>query len=342
VVEELRVLALQRLDLARDEVVDLGENLLHGRRCWQDPPVLARIVATAVALLALTAADAGAQLPKPIGEPAGVYTGKVTISGQRCTNCKARVVLSEDGLEITSKSTVTITNSRCYGVAPSIINLVRIRADRTYRTTREEEGTVYSLRGRVTRTQITGRGTALCGGRTVTFSARRVGHTKRTPGAVVRCEALGEYDVKTIFLSAHKDLGCGLAHDVARGRTAGLTCAAVEQATFEPAAQTRCTRGVRALEVVRLSNCTTRAMEDYGSSNAAFVHATAAAGCADAKAVGEYLIACDAECGAPPRGYVCRPDKALKDATSDSALRCTVAGDPRKLLVLRFYSSDVV
>jgi hypothetical protein len=306
--------------------------------------MLARVAVVTVVLFGAGAASASAQLPKPIGEPAGVYSGKVTISGERCTRCKARIVLTEDGLEISAASRVTLRGSRCYGVDPSIVSLARIRSDRSFTTYREEEGTAYRLRGTVTRTRISARSTANCGAgeKRLTFTARRVGHTKVTKGAVVRCEALGEYDAKTIFLTSQRDLGCGIAHDAARGRRAGLECQAVTTGEFEPSAQTHCVRGTAALEVVELTNCTTRAMQDYGSSNAAFVHATAAAGCTEAAAVGKYLISCDEECATPPDGYVCKADKPLNDATSDSALRCTIAGDARKLLVLRFYSSDVV
>lgn len=305
------------------------------------------LVATAV-FAGLVAADASAQsreLP-PLGEPAGVYRGSVKIDGTDCRNCRVRIVLTEDGLEITSQSTVTVTNPRCSDDVVSRIRLARIRSDRSYRTVREDAGKVYALRGSVTRSRVTGRGRAVCNGRRLTFTARRVGHTRLTPGAIVRCEPLGRFTAKTIHLTAHRDLGCGLAHEAARGITGRVrNCRAVATGELEPAAQARCTFAGGTLEVVRLVNCTTTAMTDDEGGRSAHVHATPASGCAEAAPVGTYLIECAARgepCSTPPGGYACSRDKALDQSGADRALRCTVAADPRKLLVVRFSSRAVV
>ncbi|HEX6390209.1 MAG TPA: hypothetical protein VFZ89_12190, partial [Solirubrobacteraceae bacterium] len=209
--------------------------------------MLARVafVAALVTLASASCASA-ADLPKPIGAPGGIYTGTAKLSGLRCANCTVRIVVSQDGLEIAPRSTITL--SRCNQVGRSVVLLTRIRADGTYSATREEEGTVYSLKGRVTRTRITGRGTTFCGKRRLSFSARRTSRERAPkPNDVVRCEVLGDFDGKAIWLSAQQGLGCGIAHDVARGRTPGLECSAVNGGEWEPQAQTRCTRGASGL-----------------------------------------------------------------------------------------------
>lgn len=310
-------------------------------------------------LLALPAA-AHAAVPPPIGTPGGVYTGKVRVAGvsaQACKGCRARIVLTHDGLEISGASEIAFgRRSRCSLRDPSDVEFVRIRRDGTYRTLRTESQNVpFTLVGRVTRTRVTGRSRVLCERgsgsieRRLTFTARRTGRVPFDRRAVVRCEPVGGGLERTLLLVTVRGVGCGLGHDAARGAPS-LRCAVVAGGAVDPAAQRRCVpsgdpanAGTGPLaELTRLVRCTTRALDDRGL----LVHATATVGCADARRYAAAYVDCEhddvAAACAERRAFSCVRDELLRMTDSDTPLRCVDRQDRRRVLTLLFSSSDSV
>ncbi|MFA9271232.1 MAG: hypothetical protein ACEQSX_10825, partial [Baekduiaceae bacterium] len=292
------------------------------------------------------------------GAPGGVYTGKVRVAGvsaKACKGCRARIVLSQDGLEISGASEIAFgRRSRCSIVDPSTVEFARIRRDGTYRTSRtENEQSPFTLVGRVTPTRVTGRSAVLCekGDRSVerrlTFTARRTGRVPFDAAATVRCETMGGVLDKVRLLVTVRGVGCGLGHDAARSAP-GMRCAVVAGGVLEPGAQRRCvpsgdpiatTAGAMA-EITRLADCTTGTLFDSGLH----VHATALVGCAEARRVARVHLTCDSEPDAPAcadlAAYTCVRDAGLRDLDDDRGLRCAAAGDPRRLLTLVFSSGS--
>lgn len=315
----------------------------------------------ALALLVLCLpATAHAAVPSPIGAPGGVYTGKVRVAGvsaKACKGCRARIVVSQDGLEITGASEIAFgRRSRCAIVDPSAVEFVRIRRDGTYRTVRtENQQSPSTLVGRVTRTRITGRSVVLCeqGGRTVerrlTFTARRTGRVPFDAAATVRCETIGGVLDKVRLLVTVRGVGCGLGHDAARG-VPGLRCAVVTAGVLDPAAQRRCvpsgdpvaTAAGAMAEVTRLTECTMGELQDNGMH----VHAVALVGCKEARRVATAHLRCDTDADeaacAELAAYACTRDTGLHDFEEDRGFRCAPAGDPRRLLALVYSSSNTV
>lgn len=316
-----------------------------------------RLLLVVVLVLTLPAV-AHAAVPSPIGAPGGVYTGKVRVAGvsaKACRGCRARIVLSQDGLEISSASEIAFgRRSRCSIVDPSTVRFARIRRDGTYRTVRTENQAIpFTLRGRVTKTRVTGRSAVLCerGDRSVerrlTFTARRTGRLPFDAAATVRCETVGGVLDKVRVLVAVRGVGCGLGHDAARGAP-GLRCAVVTAGVLDPAAQRRCvpsgdpvaTATGAMAEVTRLADCTTGSLSDSGLH----VHATALVGCTEARRVARAHLGCDTSADEPACAelatYACTRDAGLHELDEDRGFRCAAAGDPRRLLTLVYSSSN--
>ena len=134
-----------------------------------------RVLLAVVAVLLLAPSAAGAALPKPIGEPGGVYRGSIRIAAQTCKGCGLRLVVSQDGLEVTEASRAKLQLHCGFDhSADSFVGLARAHPGGRFTTTVSERGGgSVDLRGRLTPTRISGTGT--CGSyptRRVTFRLR--------------------------------------------------------------------------------------------------------------------------------------------------------------------------
>lgn len=322
-----------------------------------------KLVLIGIVLLAIPA-NAAAAVPAPIGEPSGVYSvNKITLTGfklHRCARCRARIELTEDGLEIKRiTSYLKFKGSACNNADPSYLEQARLSGDGTYRARRYEGSVLHVVRGRVSRAAITGHGAITCHptnkSHAITarfsFRARLTGHDAPAPGAVVHCEAVGR-PPQTMFLAVQRDLGCGLAHDVARARQAGagcgslcafegLACADVAQGRLDPAATLACGASGGTLEVVTLRNCPSSDL--LTSKTSLYVEATQSVSCPDAVSLAHINGLCEDEqttACTQPRGFRCTElDPAVVDRLADQLERCTGTPDARRVVVLAGYSS---
>lgn len=325
-----------------------------------------RVLVAVAGVLAALAGAAPAEGAAP-GEPGGVYAGTPRIDGvapARCRGCKVRFVLTTDGLEITRASSYAFPPLLgCEGTDRTTSSLVRLRANGSWRGERLGRKTSLPVRGTVTRTRITVRGSTGCGsGRRFTARLRLVGHVPSQKGRDVACERLGDFfDGKAVYLVTQRDLGCGVGHDAARalGPTAvcgtaetpsctlaGLSCAPVAgDAAAGPAAQTRCTRGAATADITRLGRCTPKDLEDYGAADALQVYAADAVGCADARTLGRAFANCDGgpeECRTFGAFRCVTAPREARDPDADVVLRCADTADARRVVLLAAYSSDTV
>jgi len=319
--------------------------------------------AAAAATLAGTAAPsrAGAALPAPIAVPGGVYTGSVTIAGQRCRGrCRVRVEVTADGLELTSRSGLSGGRTPCY---TGSLAAARLRRDGSFVTDHDSGAGAYPARGRFARggRSLTGVTRALCDReRRVRFRARLTGRRPApAAGAVTDCELVdgpGNPYVTAgqIVQPVARALGCGLARDAGRalvGRGAcafrrlvaggrcsvsGLACAAAPAGALDPAATVACVPagappgGPARVELLRLATCPGVA-DRLGL-------AAPGVGCAAARRLAALDVACGVlECP-PDGGFACA---RLGGTAPERSIRCADRRDPRRVVVLLDLSSDV-
>lgn len=310
--------------------------------------------------LAVVPGAAQAALVKPIGEPGGVYIGTVTVGGLAggCKSCKVRLTLTEDGLELERHTSyVQFNKTKCDFFDSTLITAARLKRDGSFTSEREDYAGGHTLKGRFSGRRVTGKGLVECTKpgdpddyvtRTYYFSASVKGHDRPPATKTVTCEPLGTTFGPKMFLAVHRGLGCGLAHEQARGNKTGMQCATAK-GRIDRAAQTRCKYGNRALEIVKLRNCTTRDLADYGSSNQLNVQAVALVTCPEAQKLARHQRDCQGygddpdECKAPPSGFRCaRVNKTPIDDNADAIERCTDPADARRMILLAYYSGDAV
>ncbi len=283
--------------------------------------------AVLLALLVSLAGAAPAQARK--GEPLGVYSGAIHITkdaGVRClTQCRLRIVLSDDGREITKASRLTGKLSRSEQCSDSFAfdeqpyRYATIRAGGRFNAYYDNgrgaavDFAAGHFKGRV----MVGHGELGCdttdAAGAFTFRLGLTGHAPRS----TECDR--EATLTTMVLVRQRRVGCHAAHVAARNPTA---CGPLATPTLgEPAATLACGKDI---ELVPLRNCA------GGSVN---LYATPAVPCEEANALG---FPPDQNIGAGDRGaFRCVPaDDATADFNVYYSVRCDDPKDPRRVLVV--------
>jgi hypothetical protein len=155
-----------------------------------------------------------------------------------------------------------------------------------------------------------------------------------------------------MFLPFQRNLGCGLARDVARALRVGapcgtscsfegMTCANVPFGQLDRAATFDCGTADGAAEVITLNNCPAPDLQTRTS--AIYVQRTATVTCSDAVALAHVNGLCEdgqtSGCTQPP-GWQCTSlDPATVDRFASEAERCTGVADARRVVLLGGYTT---